>query len=208
MSCLQLLTLASETSSILEHPNMDGERLHRPLEASEICSGVSLFLIDVTLAEAGDLVPRTNLRFTDAAPHTKAATHMTPKACKMSLQPTHFAKLPDSPRKRLGERGPPGKPWCERLAASTMRSPQPHPRPLTVAMTQRSNGTIADYCYNNCFANLRSSQRCDSQEQNSHNHKLHAARLTPISHAYLKTSRVNMQKAHVVKPPELVEGGA
>ena len=58
---------------------------------------------------------------------------MTPKACKMSLQPTHFAKLTDSPRKRLGERGPPGKPWCERLAASTMRSPQLHPRPLTMA---------------------------------------------------------------------------
>ena len=70
MSCLQLLTSASETSSILEHPNMDGERLHRPLETSEICSGVSLFLIDVTLAEAGDLVPRTTSRFTDAAPHT------------------------------------------------------------------------------------------------------------------------------------------
>ena len=52
MSCLQLLTSSSETSSILEHPNMDGERLHRPLEASEICSGVSLFLIDVTLAKA------------------------------------------------------------------------------------------------------------------------------------------------------------
>ena len=113
---------------------------------------------------------------------------MTPKACKMSLQPTHFAKLTDSPRKRLGERGPPGKPWCERLAASTMRSPQPHPQPLTMATTQRSNGTIAR-CDNNCFANLRSSQRRDSQEQNSHNHKLHAARLSPISHAYLKTSR-------------------
>ena len=70
MSCLQHLTSASETSSILEHPTMDGERLHRPLEASEICSGVSLFLIGVTLAEAGDLVPRTNSRFTDATPHT------------------------------------------------------------------------------------------------------------------------------------------
>ena len=70
MSCLQLLTSSSETSSIPEHANKDGERLHRPLEASELCSGVSLFLIDVTLAEAGDLVPRTNSRSTDATPHT------------------------------------------------------------------------------------------------------------------------------------------
>ena len=71
ISCLQLLASSSETSSILEHPNMDGERLHRPLETSEICSGVSLFLIDVTLAESADFVPlRTNSRFTDAAPHT------------------------------------------------------------------------------------------------------------------------------------------
>ena len=70
MSCLQLLTSSSETSSIPEHPNMDGERLHRPLEASETCSGVSLFLIDVTLAEAAEFVPRTNSRFTDATPRT------------------------------------------------------------------------------------------------------------------------------------------
>ena len=42
MSCLQILTSSSETSSIFEHPNMDGERLHRPLEISEICSGDSL----------------------------------------------------------------------------------------------------------------------------------------------------------------------
>ena len=70
MSCLQLLTSSSETSSILEHPNMDGERLHRPLEASGIYSGVSLFLIDVTLAEAVGFVPRTNSQFTDATPHT------------------------------------------------------------------------------------------------------------------------------------------
>ena len=72
MSCLQLLTSSSETSSILEHPNMDGERLHRPLESPGIYSGVSLFLIDVTLAEAVGFVPRTNSQFTDATPHTQS----------------------------------------------------------------------------------------------------------------------------------------
>ena len=54
MSCLELFTSASGTSSILEHPHMDGKQIHRPLEASGRCSGVNLFLIEVTPAEAAD----------------------------------------------------------------------------------------------------------------------------------------------------------
>ena len=54
VSCLQLSTSASVTSSTVEHANVNGKRLHGPLEASGMFSGVNLFLTEVTPAEAAD----------------------------------------------------------------------------------------------------------------------------------------------------------
>ena len=51
------------TSSTVEHANMDGKRLHGPLETPGIFSGVNLFLIEVTPAGAVHLVPRANSLF-------------------------------------------------------------------------------------------------------------------------------------------------